>query len=516
MKCASSSPGHTNWMAASSGKCPSRYRVHGQNVSFALGKYNRNQKLVIDPVLTYSTYLGGTGGDVAYGVTVDSAGEAYVTGVTASTNFPASSAGFQSTYAGDGDVFVTKFNSAGNGILFSTYLGGSGLETPAQILLDASKDIFLVGSTSSSNFPTTSAGFQPTYGGNQDAFLTEMKPDGSALIYSTYIGGTGADFGTAVTLDTSGNAYVAGSTQSTDFPTKNPLQLGNVGLSDAFVTEVDLTSGSETYGQLKYSTYLGGSLADYGTGIAVRQSGANWNIYLCGYTSSTDFPTQSALQSSLSGGTDIFITEFTPGSSALLFSTYLGGSSNDRAFAMIVDASGNIFLTGDTQSTNFPVTATAYQSSVLGTANAFLTKVGPGATTLVYSTIFGGSGTDQATSMALDPAGNIYITGFTQSGNFPLLDSFQNVLGISGAGTCGSTNLVNVTAQALCADAFVAKFGPSGIPIYSSFLGGNGTDSGQSIAVDSTGAVYVAGGSTSHKLSRHLRGLPVALSGFDR
>jgi len=470
---------------------PVSYRVHGQNVSFALGKYNRNQKLVIDPVLTYSTYLGGTGGDVAYGVTVDSAGEAYVTGVTASTNFPVTSSGYQSTYSGDGDVFVTKFNSAGTGILFSTYLGGSGLETPAQILLDSSRDMFVVGSTSSSNFPVTSGAFQQIYGGNQDAFLTELKPDGSALIYSTYIGGTGADFGTAVTLDTLGNAYVAGSTQSKDFPTKNPLQLGNVGLSDAFVTEVDPT------GKLVYSTYLGGSLADYGTGIAVQKSGSAWNVYLCGYTSSTDFPTQSALQSSLSGGTDIFITEFTPGSSALLFSTYLGGSSNDRAFAMIVDASGNIFLTGDTQSTNFPVTATAYQSSVLGTANAFLTKIGPGATTLVYSTIFGGSGTDQATSMALDAAGNIYITGFTQSGNFPLLDSFQNVLGISGAGTCGSTNLLNVTSQALCADAFVAKFGPSGIPIYSSFLGGNGTDSGQGIAVDSTGAVYVAGGSTS-------------------
>jgi hypothetical protein len=170
---------------------PIRYRVHGQKVSFTLGKYNRHQKLVIDPVLTYSTYLGGSGGDVAYGVAVDSAGEAYVTGITASINFPLASAPFQTTYAGDGDVFVTKFNSTGTAVLYSTYLGGSGIDTASQILLDASGNIFLVGSTTSNNFPTTSSVFQPTYGGVQDAFLTKMKPDGSALIYSTYIGSSG-------------------------------------------------------------------------------------------------------------------------------------------------------------------------------------------------------------------------------------------------------------------------------------------------------------------------------------
>lgn len=467
---------------------PIHYRVHGQKVSFALGKYNRRQKLVIDPVLTYSTFLGGSGGDIAYGVAVDSAGDAYVTGVTASTTFPATSAAYQTTYAGDGDVFVTKFNPTGTGILFSTFLGGTGDDVPSQVLLDALGDIFLTGSTTSNNFPTTSGVFQPNYAGNQDAFLTEMKPDGSALIYSTYIGGTGVDFGTAVALDSSGNAYVVGSTQSTDFPTMNALQLGNVGLYDAFVTEVSST------GALKYSTYLGGSLADYGTGIALDSTG---NVYVSGYTYSSDFPTQNALQSSLGGGSDIFITKFRPGSSALLFSTYLGGSSIDRAFAMIVDASGNIYLTGDTQSANFPVTNTAYQATLLGTANAFVTKVAPGGSLLVFSTLFGGSGTDQATAMALDSAGNIYITGFTQSGNFPRLDSFQNVLGLSGAGNCGSTNLVNVPTNYVCADAFVAKFGPSGIPVYSSFLGGSGTDSGQGITVDSSGAAYVAGGTTS-------------------
>jgi len=448
---------------------------------------------VIDPVLTYSTYLGGNGGDTAYSVAVDSTGDAYVTGVTASTNFPTKPAdqNFNPTgglpnsngLTGTANVFVTEFNPAANGVLFSTYLGGSGIDIPAQIALNAAGDIFLVGNTTSNNFPTTSGVFQPNYGGVQDAFLTEMKSDGSGLIYSTYIGGTQTDFGAAVALDSSGDAYVVGSTQSTDFPTMNPIQLANAGLYDAFITEVSPTGG------LLYSTYLGGSSADYGTGIAVDSTG---NVYLSGYTYSTNFPTQSAMQGTLGGGSDAFLTKFTPGSSALLFSTYLGGSSNDKALAMVVDSGGSIYLTGTTQSPNFPVTNNAYQSTLRGTSNAFVTKVAPGASVLVFSTLFGGSETDQANAMALDAAGNIYITGYTQSADFPRLDSFQNVLGLAGAGNCGSTNLVNVPIV-LCSDAFISKFAPTGAPVYSSFLGGSNTDSAQSIAVDSSGAAYVAG-----------------------
>jgi hypothetical protein len=234
-------------------------------------------------------------------------------------------------------------------------------------------------------------------------------------------------------------------------------------------------------------------LNDYGTGIAVDTSG---NVTISGYTYSSNFPTQDALQSALAGGSDIFITKFTPGSSSLLFSTYLGGTSIDRSLGMAVDANGNIYLAGDTQSPNFPVTPNAYQSTLAGTDNAFLTKVAPGASALVFSTLLGGAATDQATALTLDTAGNIYVTGFTQSDNFPLIDPFQNVLGTSGAGNCGSTNLINVP-NVLCSDAFVAKFEPSGTPVFSSFLGGSGNDSGQGIAVDSTGSIYVAGGTAS-------------------
>ncbi len=464
---------------------PVRYRVRGQQISFALGSYDRRQTLVIDPVLSYSTYLGGSGGDQAYAIAIDSSLNAYVAGITTSVNFPTTPGGEQTTNAGGGDVFLTEFNPTGTGVVFSVYLGGSGADTPSEILLDSTGNIYIAGSTFSPNFPTTSGVLQPTYGGNGDAFLTELSPSGSSLVYSTYLGGSGADYGKAMVLDGAGDVFLTGSTTSKDFPTVNPLQLGNDGASDVFVAEVNPTGSA-----LLYSTYLGGSNADYGTAIALDGSG---DVYVSGYTYSTDFPTQNAYQSTLAGGSDAFITELKPGNAALVFSTFLGGSSVDRVFAMALDASGNIYLTGDTQSSNFPVTASAFQSTNHGgPGDAFVTKLAPGAAALVYSTLLGGSGTDQASALALDASGDVYVAGFTQSSDFPLLDPLQKILGISGAGTCGTPS-----ATVLCADTFVAKLGPSGSPIYSTLLGGSGIDSGQAIVVDSSGAAYVAGSTAS-------------------
>ena len=478
-----------------------RYRVRGQQIGFALGSYDRRQTLVIDPVLSYSTYLGGSGGDLAYAIAIDSSLNAYVAGITASVDFPTASGGAQTTYAGGGDVFLSEFNPTGTGLMFSVYLGGSGVDTPSEILLDSTGNIYIVGSTLSPNFPTTAGVLQPTYGGNGDAFLTELGPSGSSLVYSTYLGGSGADYGTAMALDGAGNVFLTGSTTSRDFPTVNPLQLGNDGASDAFVAEVNPTGTA-----LLYSTYLGGSNADYGTAIALDGSG---DVYVSGYTYSTDFPTQSAYQSSLAGGSDIFITELKPASSALVFSTFLGGSSNDRLFAMALDASANIYLTGDTQSSNFPVTPNAFQSTNHGgPGDAFVTKLAPGAAALVYSTLLGGTGTDQASALALDSSGAVYVTGLTQSSDFPLLDPLQRILGISGAGTCGSTS-----TTVLCADTFVAKLGPSGSPISSTLLGGTGPDSGQAIAVDSSGAAYVAGSTASPNFPATARAFQWAYAG---
>src|ERR1019366_2332080 len=293
-------------------------------------------------------------------------------------------------------------------------------------------------------------------------------------------------------LDANGDVFLAGASNSRDFPVFNPLQLGNDGGYDAFVAEIAPSTSASR--QLIYSTYLGGSNSDYATAIALDTSG---NVYVGGYTYSTDFPTQSAYQSALSGGSDVFVTEFKPGTPSLIFSTFFGGGSNERLFGMAVDSVGSIYLTGDTQSINFPVTASAFQVSNHGNGDGFVSKLAPGAATLVYSTLIGGSSADQINALALDSAGNAYLTGFTQSSDFPLVDPFQRVLGLAGAGTCGSTPLVNVPTAALCADAFVIKLGPSGNPIYSSYLGGSGTDAGQAVVVDSTGAAYVAGNTAS-------------------
>ncbi len=450
-----------------------------KEIGFEVSGYDRSRPLIIDPVLSYSTYLGGTGGDVANGIAVDGSGNAYVTGSTASSDFPVKSAE-QGTSAGNGDVFVAKFNATGSGLVFSTFLGGSGSDSGAALAVDLAGNTYVVGNTSSINFPTTSGAFQPNYAGNGDGFVAKLSASGSSLIYSSYLGGSDSDFAQAIALDSSGNAYVTGSTRSADFPTAKPLQIGNDGQSDAFVTKVN-PSGTG----LVYSTYLGGSSADSGQAIALDSAG---NAYVAGFTFSRDFPTQNALQGANAGGLDAFVTELNAAGSGLVFSTYLGGSAQDRAFGLFVDAHGSVYVTGDTQSNDFPTTTNAFQPSNHGQGDAFVSKLAPGGSSLVYSTLLGGSGTDQASGIAVDSSGDAAITGFTQSSDFPTANPLQRILGISGAGLCGST---------LCADTFVTELGPSGALVYSTYLGGSGADFGQAIALDSSGAVYVTGSTTS-------------------
>ncbi|PYV30385.1 MAG: hypothetical protein DMG22_20550, partial [Acidobacteria bacterium] len=448
------------------------------HVHFEVPDYDRSRPLVIDPVLDYSSYIGGSGGDLALGIAVDSANNAYVTGRTGSTNFPITSAE-QATIGGNIDAFVTKFDPSG-ALVYSTYLGGEGSDAGTGIAVDASGSATIVGNTTSSAFPTTSDAFQTTYAGGGDAFVARLSATGTTLVYSTYLGGTGEDFGQGVALDAAGNAYVAGSTESTDFPVVMPLQIGLNGPSDIFVSKLNPTGTA-----LIYSTYLGGSGGESGRGIAVDSSG---DAYVAGFTASTDFPTQNAFQSSSGGGTDSFALEFNPDGSELIFSTYLGGSGQDRAFGIALDAVESIYITGDSQSSNFPVTAGAFHLVNNGGGDVFVSKFAPGGTSLVYSTLLGGAGPDEATSIAVDASGQAAITGFTQSSDFPVVNPFQKIPGISGAGTCGST---------LCSDAFVSLFGPSGAVVFSTYLGGSANDFGQGVAVDSSAGVYVAGGTAS-------------------
>jgi hypothetical protein len=457
-----------------------RYELRaGNEIGFDLGAYDHHRELVIDPVLSYSTYLGGSGGDVGYSIAVDASGNTYVTGTTASVNFPTTS-GNQATLGGGMDVFVSKLNPSGTSLLYSVFMGGGSLDKSTGIALDSSGDAYLTGYTDSTDFPTTSGAYQLTNAGNTDAFVAKLDAAGSTLVYATLLGGSGIDYGRGVAVDASGDAFIDGSTQSTDFPTMSPLQVGLDGGSDAFVAEFDPTGAS-----LLYSTYLGGSGADEALGIALDGSG---NVYVAGYTFSSNFPTRSAFQSSLAGSSDAFVAEIDPGTSSLVFSTYFGGSASESAQSIAVDSVGSIYIAGNTTSTSYPVTSGASQATYAGQGDAFITKLTAGATQMVYSTFLGGSGLDQANSIAIDSSGEAFITGFTQSSNFPLADALQRVLGITGASSCGTTP---------CADAFVTKLGPSGNLVYSTYLGGSATDLGQAIATDAGGNAYLTGSTNS-------------------
>jgi len=465
------------------------YALDAQNhVRFELGPYDRNRPLVIDPVLAYATYLGGSGGDIGYAIAVDSSFDAYIAGVTNSTNFPTVGSAYQSSNNGNGDAFVAKVNSGGTQLLYSTYLGGTGSDTATAIAVSAGS-VFITGNTTSVDFPvaapstpTRTYPFQRNYGGNTDAFVTELNATGNSLVYSSYLGGSGADFGQGIAVDSSGNAYVTGATQSTDFPTTtNALQSINKGSSDAFVTKVNFTGVA-----LVYSTYLGGSAVDVAQSIQVDSSG---NAYVAGYTFSTDFPLVGPFQSIIGGGADAFVAKLNPAGSALTFSTFLGGSGDDRAYGLALDGSQNIYITGSTISTNFPTTSSAFQPALKGSSDAFVCKLNAAGSSLLYSTYLGGSGVDQGSAIAVTSAGVAYVTGFTQSSNFPTQNPIQSILGLSNNNLCGT---------APCADAFVSQLDTvKNALVYSTYLGGNGPDFGQAIALDSTGDPYITGSTSS-------------------
>ena len=310
-------------------------------VGFQIGFYDSTIPLVIDPVLEYSTYLGGSDRDWAFGIDVDSSGSAYVTGHTYSTDFPTAKP-FQATLAPEtngADVFVTKLNAAGSELVYSTYLGGRGFDRGDGIAVDSFGNAYVTGLCGSDDFPTAGP-FQASIRGLADSFVTKLNATGSALVYSTYLGGSRSDWGNGIAVDSSGNAYVTGHTSSSDYPTMNPFQAQPAGGGGgAFVTKLNATGSG-----LVYSTYLGGSHGgEFGLGLAVDASG---NAYVTGFTGSVDFPTVSPFQPNNWGGGDAFVAKLGPQGSALVFSTYLGGSASDGGWSIAVDPSGNTYVTG--------------------------------------------------------------------------------------------------------------------------------------------------------------------------
>lgn len=453
---------------------PSGYVITGKGVArVKLGEYDHSQALIIDPALVYSTYLGGNGGDGITGIAIDSSGDAFVTGGTGSTNFPTASPE-QKSLSGASNAFISELKPDGSGLVFSTYIGGTGYDKGTAIALDSAGNIYATGYTSSANFPVTTGVAQTAYkgAGKSEAFVLKLNSGGAALGYATYLGGSGGDFGYGIAVDSAGDAYVTGSTQSQDFPTAKPLQGALAGGSDAFVTKLDPKGAT-----LLYSTYLGGSNADVGQAIALDSAG---EAFITGFTLSADLPFQNPLRT-YSGGGDAFVAKLNATGSALVYSTYLGGSSEDRGLGIAVDAAGDAFVVGSTQSANFPTTTGAFQTSPGGGNDGFVAELNPAGTQWLYATLLGGSASDVANAVALDAAGDAYVAGSTSSPDFHTVNPSQAKL---GEGACAST----------CSNAFVAVVKPGGAALlYSTYLGGNGPDYGNAIAVDSSGNAYVAG-----------------------
>ncbi|NIM14562.1 MAG: hypothetical protein GTO45_21285 [Candidatus Aminicenantes bacterium] len=470
-------------------------RINKLTYGFRIHEYNKDYELIIDPVvsLVYSTYLGGSNDELYTRMTIDDLGQVHLTGYTYSYDFPVRNA-YQDTKASSLlDAILTKFNSTGSELIFSTYFGGSSSEyffaitvsgngdvyiagdtfssdLPAInsriggkdvfiarfasdgnflggrylggssedrnldiVLDDGSNYLFVTGFTRSSDFPTINA-YQDTLSGSSCVYVTKLTYDLSNIVYSTYLGGMAEDVGNCIAVDNSGYFYVYGRTGSTDLPLKNPWQSHyGGGAYDVFVTKFE-PDGSD----LVFSTFLGGSGAEYSHSLAVDSS---HSVFMGGFTESTDFPTKNPYQETNGGYRDIFITQLSSDGSELLYSTYLGGTGEEGGGDLTPDSFGDIYVSGCTTSSNFP-TKNPYQSTHQGNFDAFLSILSPGGEGLVYSTFFGGSNWDYCLNIARDGSGNIYIAGNTASSDFPVLDAYQLYKG--GA-----------------EDAFVARFSPA-------------------------------------------------------
>jgi hypothetical protein len=507
-------------------------KISSNSIGFSLGSYDRTRPLIIDPVLVYSTYLGGSGtagsfgtgvGDQGTGIAVDSTGSAYIVGTTASTNFPVTSGAFQSTNeatsASHGSTaFVTKLNPTGTALVYSTYLGGSGSDNGGDsaygIALDSSNNAYVTGATYSADFPVTCGALQTAsnsaVNNDSSAFVIKLNQTGSMLLYSTYLGGSGyqyvarrGDVAQGIAVDPTGAAYVTGYTSSSNFPvTNDAFQTSNLepdGYPTAFVSKLNPFGSA-----LVYSTFLGGNggnagYGDYGNGIAIDNAG---DAYVTGSSGSSNFPTTSgAFQTSLQGQSNAFVTKLNPKGSGEIYATFIGGSSTDSAESIALDSAGFAYVSGNTSSVNFPVTSgtlegTSVQNDSYFIYNlentygsiGFVSKLNPGGTELTYSTYLEGAETTP-TSIAVDSAGNTYLTGTTYASNYGVFGGFQATPGaIPPTTSNGFVSFVvklNATASAL---------------EYATLFGASQVDGAGALALNSTGDIYFTGLVTSNNL----------------
>jgi hypothetical protein len=459
------------------------YVATGRNrARFRIGGYDRSRLLTIDPVLRYSTYLGGAGDDFGRAVAVDEEGYVYVTGSTETLGLPGGE-------PGQGDAFVVKLDPRRSELVYATYLGGAAADMGRGVGVDRSGNAYIVGQTSSEDFPVVNP-LQPSLRGIADAFVAKLDPAGATLVYSTYLGGSGFESARGMAVDHLGQVALMGQTISPDFPRMSAYQSQFGGAVDAFVAKLD-ASGT----RLVFSTFLGGSGHDLpfhisgcgvpgdapGWGLAVDGRGA---VFVAGTTESEDFPTVNAFQTAHGGGLrDGFVSKFSPDGSVLEYSTYVGGSGGDTARGIAVDPFGKALVIGATRSDDFPVSGNALQSAKGALYDAFLVELDPSGSSLLYSTYLGGDQSDAGNAIALDAAGNPTLVGQTLSSNFPVLDPLQPAYG-------GGQ------------DVFVSKFDRGGSLLYSTYLGGARQETpcgvNMGVAVDSIGTAYVAGATESN------------------
>jgi hypothetical protein len=456
----------------------------GGVVRIGLAAYDRRLPLVIDPKFDYSTYLGGSGLDWGAAIAVDSTGSAYVTGTTMSSDFPVRSA-LKGSNAGHNDAFVTKLSADGRSVEYSTYLGGAGNDQGLSIAVDGAGSAYICGTTTSSDFPVSAQAFQRAFasgstgGYGPDGFVTKLTANGGSLAYSTYFGGSAGDLAEGVAVDRDGNAYVAGTTLSVDFPTANSIQgrkAGDQYDSDAFIAKLN-HEGSGLF----YSSYLGGRRPDEAKGLAVGRDGS---AYVTGLSYSQDFPLVNESRSSPSaqGVPNAFLTSLSPDGRSYRYSTYLGGTGGDVAAAVAVDASGRAYVTGQTSSSDFP-TKNAAQPSPAGSFEGFVMRMAADGS-LDYSTYLGGTGLDAALAITADPRGRAIVAGKTESADFPARNAVQRAYG-------GGSS-----------DGFVTELSPDGRSlVFSTFFGGDSADTVFGVAADANGGTYFTGNTGSSNLA---------------
>lgn len=443
----------------------------GGIVEFHLGAHDPSLPVVIDPLL-YSTYLGGSGPDIGAAIAYDKSGKAYVVGNTKSTNFPTTTGAYRTQLDAGNDVLVSKLSTNGTQLLASTYIGGQGDDVGNGIAVDDKGSVFISGTTSSLNFPTTAGSAQPSYRGSGDMFAAKLDDGLAAINYATYLGGTSTETNDAIAVDGTGAVYLAGTTLSNDYPTA----VGSYDVSYNLDNDVVVTKLNAAGSSMVYSTYIGGQRADDATGIAIDASGA---AYITGVTQSSDFPTPNGVDKTYNGNADLFVTKVSTTGTALAYSTFVGGTGTEGGGAIAVDENGAAYITGFTNSSDYPTTPGAFDRQ-RGGQDMIVTKVAGGGGTLSYST-FLGEVISLGFAISVDKAGAAYVTGATYSNTFPTTKNGYDA-SYNGSG-----------------DVIVVKLRSDGSGLlYSSYIGGGSGDVALGNAVDPGGKLFITGWTVSH------------------